>query len=103
MRILSAIFFIVVLFNFSGVPELLMGILDKNAAYELAMENTDCKQKEDAKEKEEKGKEELKDTVLAESFFLSGLTPVIVFETTHRLLPESCFCPDNQSPPPEFV
>jgi len=102
MRILSASLFFLILLNFSGVPELLAGVIDQEQSFLAIEDDTDNKEKEDSKEKEEKGKEDLKETILAEDIFFTSLRSGPSLETMNGILRDSGYYPEDHFPPPEL-
>lgn len=103
MRYLSTLLFFLILINFSGLPELCAGMLD-NAQAIVAMEDeSENKEKEDSNEKEEKCKEDIKESILAQDVFCAGHHSGPSIETMNGILRDSGYYPEDHSPPPELA
>lgn len=103
MRYLYAALFFLTLINFSGLPDLIAGIMGDEYAIcsiidEQAKEDPEEKGKEDTKEKED-----LKEAMLTTDC-LPG-TPIHAIHLSSRNLQmgDSGFVPEDHCPPPEFI
>lgn len=110
MRFLYAILFFLVVFNFSGIPDVLTTVLNDAKTYCAFADDSDEeerseKNKEDSKEKEEKEKEkeDSKESLLCEDQLLCAMGLGHDLSMRNRLLLEEGFIPEDHCPPPEFI
>lgn len=102
MRVIFALFTIILLLHFSGIPELFAGLSGCETSFVDLNDESDAKEKEDSKEKE-KEKEDVKESLLSEEVFLGANYSGSSVEIANRILSESVFYPEDHSPPPELA
>lgn len=102
MRILCSILFILTLFNFSGIPEILPELLGDDHVH-CALIGEDCS-KEDQTEKEDtEEKEDGKESILGIDLIVSSASQAINLYERNFHLNEPGYVPEDHSPPPELV
>lgn len=103
MRLAVACIGFILLSYFSGIPQLLSGLLDAHNSYSLVQDSSDDVNKDDSKEKEEKEKEDAKESFSSPFAFIYYHNTGRALETLPFTLRESGYYPEDHCPPPEFI
>lgn len=101
MRLIAGFLFFLTMVNFTGIPEIISGLLSNESYFASSQDESDSKENEDSKEEEEK--EDLKESLLSEELLIVGSTYGRSLETMNDILSESGYYPEDHSPPPELV
>lgn len=101
MRMLAALLSLFLVVCFSGVPDVISGLLDSETKVFAMNDESDSQEKEDSTEKEEKEKEDVKESVIAGNISIATLNSGRALEAQNRILLEGGYLTEDHSPPPE--